>query len=125
MKKTTALWTFALLLSVLSGATAGEVSHRSGRSVVVISADHMAAPPQAAKAPAWKSREEYDASTPWSRRKIPNKKITLAEAFIQKYPNSDFKDNAYIVEMQTYQTMNQTDKAVDAARKAVLFQSLL
>ena len=119
MKKTTALWTFALLLSVLSGATAGEVSHRSGRSVVVISADHMAAPPQAAKAPAWKSREEYDAFNAMATEKDPNKKITLAEAFLQKYPNSDFKGLAYQNEMQTYQQLNQTDKAVDAARKAL------
>jgi len=51
--------------------------------------------------------------------KDPNSKIQAAEAFLQKYSNSDFRDQAYAVEMQTYQQLNQMDKAVDAARKAV------
>ena len=48
-----------------------------------------------------------------------NKKISLAEAFLQKFPNSDFKDAAYVVEMQTYYQLNQPDKAVEAGHKAL------
>jgi tetratricopeptide (TPR) repeat protein len=51
--------------------------------------------------------------------KDPNKKISLAEALLQKYSNSDFKDLAYVVEMQTYQQLNQPDKAVEAGHKAL------
>ena len=117
MRKTTALWTFALLISVLAGANAGEVAHRSATPISVDRS--LTAPPQAAKAPAWKSREEYDAFNAMTTEKDPNKKIALAEAFVQKYSNSDFKGLAYQVEMLTYQQLNETDKAVDAARKAI------
>jgi tetratricopeptide (TPR) repeat protein len=119
MRKNTALWTLALAISVASGATAGEVASRSGRSISLTITRRMEAPPQAAKAPAWKSRAEYDAFTAMNTEKDPNKKIELAEAFIQKFSNSDFKDLVYVTEMQTYQQLNQTDKAIDAARKAL------
>jgi tetratricopeptide (TPR) repeat protein len=119
MKKTTALWTLALLVSLSSGATAGEAESRSGHSADLMRLNRMEAPPQAAKAPAWKSRDEYDAFSAMAAEKDPNKKISLAEAFLQKYANSDFKEQAYLVEMQTYQQLNQVDKALDAARKAL------
>src|SRR5208337_4387569 len=77
------------------------------------------APPQAAKAPSWKSRDEYDAYMAMANEKDPNKKIQLAEAFLQKYANSDFKDGAYFAEMQTYRQQNQPDKAIDAAHKVL------
>jgi len=51
--------------------------------------------------------------------KDPNKRISLDEAFLQKYSDSDFKDLAYVVEMQTYQQLGQADKALDAAHKAL------
>ena len=119
MKKTTALWTFALLISALSGAAAGGAEVRSGRSAEPQLVSRAEAAPQAAAGPQWKSREEYDAFNAMATEKDPNKKLSLAEAFLQKYSNSDFKDSAYLVEMQTYQQMNQTDKAVDAAQKAL------
>ena len=77
----------------------------------------MSAPQQAAEAkqPQWKSREEYDAFNAMATEKDPNKRISLAEAFLQKYASSDFKDSAYVVEMQTYVQLNQNDKAVEAA----------
>ena len=118
MKTITALWTFALLVSLSSGATAGEHVNRSSL-IGPATMGRIQAPPQAAKAPAWKSRDEYDAFNAMTTEKDPNKKITLAEAFLQKFANSDFKGLAYQVEMQTYQQLNQTDKAVEAARKAV------
>jgi len=119
MRKNTALWTLALLVSFACGATAGEVASRTGRFINPVIINRMDAPPQAAKAPSWKSRAEYDAFNAMQTEKDPNKKIELAEAFLQKYSNSDFKDSAYLVEMQTYQQLNQTDKAVDAAHKAL------
>ena len=121
MKNTTALWTLTLLVSLATGAAAAGITSRTARSAELITAVYMQAPPQAAqaKAPQWKSRDEYDAFNAMATEKDLNKKLSLAEAFLQKYPNSDFKDSAYVVEMQTYQQLNQTDKAVDAARKAV------
>ena len=73
----------------------------------------------AAKQPGWKSREEYDAFQAMANEKDPHKRIELAEAFITKYANSDFKDQAYQVEMGAYQQLGQSDKAIEAAHKAV------
>ncbi|HEV2493851.1 MAG TPA: hypothetical protein VG204_12365 [Terriglobia bacterium] len=77
----------------------------------------------AEKKPAWKSREEYDAFQAMAGEKDPNKRISLAEAFLQKYSNSDFKDQAYQVEMSTYQQLGDSAKAIDAAHKAVAANS--
>ena len=51
--------------------------------------------------------------------KDPNKKIALAEAFLQKYPTSDFKSGAYLTEMQVYYQLGKSDQAVDAAKKVL------
>ncbi|PYV04517.1 MAG: hypothetical protein DMG26_07265 [Acidobacteria bacterium] len=75
--------------------------------------------PGAAKQPGWKSRDEYDAFQAMANDKDPHKRIELAEAFVTKYANSDFKDQAYQVEMGSYQQLGQSDKAMDAAHKAV------
>jgi tetratricopeptide (TPR) repeat protein len=119
MKKTTALWTLPLLIGMTSGAHASVHALRSRPLGGLAIGNRMQAPPQAA-APQWKSRDEYDAFNAMASEKDPNKKIALAEAFIQKYPTSDFKAQAYIAEMGTYYGMSQTDKAVDTARKVLL-----
>src|ERR1039458_3003235 len=118
MKKTTALWTFALLISLSSGATAADHGKYFGLSRGVILVDRLTAPPQAA-APQWKSRDEYDAFNAMTTEKDPNKKISLAEAFLQKYPNSDFKAQAYLAEMGVYYQLGKSDQAVDTGRKVL------
>jgi tetratricopeptide (TPR) repeat protein len=119
MRKTTAIWSFTLLASVLLLAPAAQAAVRVQNVEGRIFARQFNAPPQAAKAPSWKSRDEYDAYMAMANEKDPNKKIQLAETFLTKYANSDFKEGAYVVEMQTYQQQNQPDKAVDAAHKAL------
>src|SRR5215472_13739563 len=73
----------------------------------------------AAKQPQWKSREEYDAFQAIVSKKDPNQMIAAADAFLQKYPNSDFKDQADLAKLQAYQQLNQSEKAIDAARDAL------
>jgi tetratricopeptide (TPR) repeat protein len=77
-----------------------------------------AAEPQA-KAPQWKSREEYDAFQAMSVEKDPNKRIALAQAILQKYTTSDFKDAAYVGMMGAYQQLGDSAKAIDAAHHAL------
>lgn len=118
MRKTSALWIMTLLagLAVLPLAAFGANSARKMLNLGRVSS--WDAPPQAAegKKPQWKSREEYDAYNAMATEKDPNKKIALAEAFLKKYPDSDFKSGAYLTEMQSYVQLNQTEKAVDAAK---------
>jgi outer membrane protein assembly factor BamD (BamD/ComL family) len=71
------------------------------------------------KQPQWKSREEYDAFQAILSKKDPAQMAAAADAFLQKYPNSDFKDQADLAKMQAYQQLNQSDKAMDAARDAL------
>jgi len=121
MKKTMALGSMILLTS-LTGATPAGGAERAVRKparLVPTRLEYAASPAPQAKQPQWKSRDEYDAFNAMATEKDPNKRISLAEAFLQKFSTSDFKDSAYVVEMQTYQQLNQPDKAVDAARKAL------
>jgi tetratricopeptide (TPR) repeat protein len=119
MRKTTALWSFTLLVSLLLSTSAAPAAVRSPNVQKGAFAHAWNAPPQAAQAKSWKSRAEYDAFNAMATEKDPNKRISLAEAFLQKYADSDFKDGAYVLEMQTYQQLSQADKAVEAARKAL------
>jgi len=120
MRKLTALWSFAPLVSLVVAPAAPAAANPQHllRGAIV---NRWNAPPQAAKAKNWKSRDEYDAFTAMANEKDPNKRIALAEAFLQKYANSDFKENVYAVEMQTYSSppLNQTDKAIEAAHKTL------
>jgi tetratricopeptide (TPR) repeat protein len=119
MRKTTALWSFTLLVSLLLSTSVTQAAVRSQNVPGRTFAHQLNAPPQAAKAKNWKSRDEYEALTAVGAEKDPNKKISLAEAFLQKYANSDFKDGAYMAEMQAYQQLGQADKAVEAGHKVL------
>ena len=119
MRKTTALWSFTLLVSLVVSTPAAQAAAKPQHVQRGAFAHQWNAPPQAAQAKNWKSRDEYDAFNAMATEKDPNKKISLAEAFLQKFSNSDFKDGAYVVEMQTYQQLNQADKAVEAGHKAL------
>lgn len=76
-------------------------------------------PAGAAKAPGWKSRDEYDAFQAILSSKDPNSMIKAADAFLQKYPTSDFKDQAYLAKMQANQQLGDSNKAMDAAKDAL------
>ncbi len=112
----TALWTCALLvaggLTTLLPVTAAAPARPAAQE---------AAQPNAGgeKKPAWKSRDEYDAFQKIMTATDPAAKINAAEAFLQKYPNSDFKDQAYLLEMQSYQQQNNAGKAMEAARNVL------
>src|SRR5271157_1734314 len=119
MRKSTALWSFTLLVSLVVWTPAAQAAAKPQHALRGAFACQWNAPPQAAQAKNWKTRDEYDAFNAMATEKDANKRISLAEAFLQKFANSDFKDGAYVVEMQTYQQLNQADKALDAGHKAL------
>jgi tetratricopeptide (TPR) repeat protein len=121
MKKTTGLFSFTLLLIVALCVSSGQ---RAGEQGTVLSLGPMclwAASPQPPqeKKPQWKSREEYDAFQAMAGAQDANKKIQLAQAFLEKFKDTDFKDLVYVTMMQTYAQLNDSAKAMDAARQAV------
>ncbi len=121
MKKTTVLFSMIMLAGFVSLPSSSQAAVRSqgaAMSSAAASPAPMPAAPQA-KTPQWKSRAEYDAFQAFVKETDAKKRIPLIQAFIQKYPQSDFLANAYVAEMQTYVQLSQTSEAIASAKKAV------
>lgn len=122
MKRTTLLT--ACLLAVLSppamfGArTKASPANGLPGSVQAAPAGIPAAP-QAARAPQWKSREEYDAFAAIQKAASPQQKISAADAFLAKYPTSDFKATADMIKLQAYVQLKEVNQAITAANSAL------
>jgi len=121
MRKMTALCSFTLLVSLSASMSVAQAAGSSRKPLWLAPVRQWNAPPQAAQAkqPQWKSRDEYDAFNAMATEKDPNKKISLAEAFLQKFANSDFRDVAYVAIMQAHFQVGDSAKAIDAGRKAL------
>lgn len=118
-RMTAALVGFATMVALsLSANLHVAVAGAAGAGVEGVAAQ-AAGEQQAEKKPAWKSRDEYDAFQKIVTATDPTAKVNDAEAFLQKYPSSDFKDQAYYLEMQSYQQQNNPQKAMDAAREVL------
>jgi len=115
MKKTTRTLSFTRSIAVALLVAAAQ-------TVVVAAAPALGSPaaPQA-KAANWKSQEEYQAFTAMANEKDPNRQIAAAQAFLEKFKDSDFKYAACLAMMQSYQALGKSDKAIESARKALEF----
>lgn len=65
----------------------------------------------------WKSQDEYNAFTAMNNEKDNQKKVALAEAFLQKFPDSGVKNYVYVAMMNAYQQLNDAPKAIETAKK--------
>lgn len=121
MKKTTAILSFTLLAALVLGAPSGQPPSDSGRILSLGPTCLWAATPPAPqeKKPQWKSRDEYDAYQAIVGEQDPNKKIQLAQAFLEKFKDSDFKDLAYLEVLGAYLRLGDGIKAVEAGQKAL------
>ncbi len=124
MKKTIAILNLAFAVAVAASVTSAETPQASARHVPLGSIVEAAATPagggqEQKKQPQWKSTDEYNAFQAMSKETDPNKKLSLADAFLQKFSNSDFKYLAHLQMMQAYQQLGQADKAVGEAREVL------
>ena len=69
--------------------------------------------------PAPQSKDEADAFLALQTEQTPAKKIEMAEAFIAKYPNSDFVPYAHTFRVAAYAQLNKLKEAVAAAEQAI------
>ncbi|HME01174.1 MAG TPA: hypothetical protein VKM93_28155 [Terriglobia bacterium] len=115
MKKTLRILSFTASIAVALLVAAAQPAVAAAAA-----APGPAGEPQA-KQPNWKSNEEYQAFTAMANEKDPNKQIAAAQAFLEKYKDSDFKYAACLAMMQAYQAMGKSDKAIESARKALEF----
>lgn len=122
MKKTTVLFSMMLLAGFVSLPNSMRAAGPLEGMLMLFPAAASPAPVPAAPqatTPQWKSRAEYDAFQAFVKESDPHKRIPLIQAFIQKYPKSDFEANAYVAEMQTYVQLSQTSEAAASAKKAL------
>ncbi|HTV56170.1 MAG TPA: hypothetical protein VMI06_14805, partial [Terriglobia bacterium] len=126
MKRTVSLLSVVVLAGGTACAVSGSQLARLRTPLLTTSRTAQAAPsgdpaaPQAAtKAPQWKSRAEYDAFVVIQKASSPEAKITAANAFLAKYPNSDFKSYAVMAEWQAYVQMKNVHGAVGAAKSVL------
>jgi tetratricopeptide (TPR) repeat protein len=121
MKKTTAILSFILLAALVLCAPSGPQPSDSGKLLSLGPTCLWAASPPAPqeKKPQWKSRDEYDAYQAIAGEQDPNKKIQLAQAFLEKFKDSDFKDLAYLEVLGAYLRLGDGIKAVEAGQKAL------
>jgi len=122
MKKMTVFFSIMLLAGLASPPNIARAAGEFGKSVAFLPLSASPAPVPAVadqKTPQWKSREEYDAFEAFVKETDPNKRLSLIQAFLQKYPSSDFKGNAYVAEMQTYVQLNESHQAIQAAQNAL------
>ncbi len=127
MMKIPAYLSLILVFGCLSPASAaplaGQVAALAPRNYLPVTVQTQAAPAgQAAagqKAPSWKTRDEYDAFQTMAKTADPKQQISLADAFLQKYSNSDFKDQAYLIKMFAYQKLGDSANAIAAAKQAL------
>lgn len=117
MKKTPELSILAFLVAL--GPQVLAVPAANAAEPRAMAPQEAAGGQQAAKGPQWKSHEEYEAFQKMAAEQDPRKRINLADDFLQKYSNSDFKDQAYVAKMQSYQQLNEAPQAIEAAHKAL------
>jgi tetratricopeptide (TPR) repeat protein len=54
-----------------------------------------------------------------ANEKDPNKKVSLAKDFIQKYPDSDYKEAAFAAMIQSYAQLNDLAKLMETTQQAL------
>ena len=69
--------------------------------------------------PAPQSKDEAEAFTALQREQAPDKKVELAEAFIAKYPNSDFVQYAHMFRLTGYSQLGKHKESIAAAQQAI------
>src|SRR5207245_9433088 len=120
MKKLSTFLTLILLVVFVPNTGFARAARRIKVAAGLVPVRTWSAPPQAAQAktPGWKRRDEDDAFQAMATEKDPNKRISLAEDFLQKFANSDFKPNANVAMLQTYGKLSTVETAPDADTKA-------
>jgi tetratricopeptide (TPR) repeat protein len=69
--------------------------------------------------PAPQSKDEAEAFTGLQSEQAPAKKVELAEAFVAKYPNSDYVQYAHTFRVSAYSQLGKPKEAIAAAEQAI------
>jgi len=119
MNKTSALLNLACLVALTPAAQPGNAYPAAPQPMAAAFQDPAAGQQTAPKQPQWKSTDEYNAFNAMVAEKDAKKRVSLAEGFLQKFSTSDFKANAQLAIMQSYQQLSDSGKAIEAGKKTL------
>src|SRR5262249_1172744 len=69
--------------------------------------------------PTAQSKDESDAFTALQKEQAPDKRVELAEAFITKYPNSDFVQYAHMFRLSGYGQLGKHKETIPSGEQAI------
>src|SRR5437667_6976070 len=114
-RRSPVLWVFLLGLSLAMSLSAFAQGRRNQQQ----QQQQQQAQAQQGVGPAPQTKDEADAFTTLQKEQAPDKKIELAEAFIAKYPNSDFIQYAQTFRLTGYSQLGKHKEAAAAAEQAI------
>lgn len=89
----------------------------TGVTVVVLIATSAALAQAPATEKKVKDQQEFDLFTQATTVTDAAKRLPILDSWKQKYPESDFKEERFIIYLTTYQALNQTLKAVETGKE--------
>ena len=119
-KKGPAFWAviIALILS-LSALGAGQRRNQQKEQQQAQQEVQKQGQGQQGVGPQVKSKEEADAFNVLQMEQNPAKRIELAEAFVAKFPDSDFVPYAHTFRLTAYSQLNKNKESIAAAEQAI------
>src|SRR5262245_55475836 len=114
-RRGTAIWALLLAITVSLPAFA------QGRRNQQQQQQQQQQQPQAQQGvgPVPQSKDEADAFNALQREQAPDKKVELAEAFVAKYPNSDFVQYVHTFRLTGYSQLGKSKESIAAAEQAI------
>jgi predicted Zn-dependent protease len=121
IRKGPAFWAIiiALTLAVSAVAAGQQDKNEKGRRNQNQQQPQQQPQAQANIGPTAQSKDEFDAFMAAQNEQAPAKKAELSEAFIAKYPNSDFVTYAQAFRVASYGQLNKPKESIDAAEQAI------
>src|SRR5260370_19992854 len=112
---------FALLLNMVYYFPCARAAEGRGSTIALASPGDWNAPAQNAQ-PARRqvrSQEELDAFHAVVDEKDPHRKLSLAQDFLKRYPDTEVRDSVYVEMLVANAQLGHRAKAIEAGRQAV------
>jgi hypothetical protein len=116
-RRSPVLWVFVLGLGLAMSSSAFAQGRRNQQQQQ--QQQQQQAQAQQGVGPAPQTKDEADAFNTLQKEQAPDKKVELAEAFVAKYPNSDFVQYAQTFRVTAYTQLGKHKEAIAAAEQAI------
>src|SRR5215813_8488733 len=117
IRKGPACW--AILFSLTLALSVYAQGRRNGQQQQPQQQQQVQPQPQQGVGPIPQSKDEAEAFNGLQTEQAPAKKVELAEAFVAKYPNSDFVQYAHALRVGAYSQLGKPKEAIASAEQAI------